>query len=420
MRILHTSDWHLGRTLHGVDLLDHQAAYLDHLVGVVRAEAVDAVVVAGDVYDRAVPPVPAVALLAEALTRLSEITHVVVTPGNHDSATRLGFAAALLTERVRVRCRVSEVGRPVVLPGPDGHVGAYVYPLPYLDPETARHQLAPSDDEASDRVTGGTPEADDGARVVPARSHEAVVAAAMGRVRADLAERRRSDSSRVPALVMAHAFVVGGRASESERDIRVGGVDSVPAGVFAPSAANDPGQVDYVALGHLHGPQRVGRDLGGPVLRYAGSPLAYSFSEAAHHKSSALVEIEPTGATNVALVPAPVPRPLADVAGNLEELRGRAFEDRVSSWVRVTVTDPVRPPDLYAAVTARFPHALVIQHRPAQECAPRHAPEVGNAHDPVEIAAQFCLDVGGRAPTERERAILRESYEGALASGRSA
>lgn len=93
MRILHTSDWHLGRTLHGVDLLDHQAAYLDHLVELVRSESVDAVVVAGDVYDRAIPPVEAVTLLSTALARLAEITQVVVTPGNHDSATRLGFGA---------------------------------------------------------------------------------------------------------------------------------------------------------------------------------------------------------------------------------------------------------------------------------------------------------------------------------------
>lgn len=411
MRILHTSDWHLGRTLHGVDLIDHQAGYLDHLVEVVRAERVDAVLVAGDVYDRAVPPVPAVELLADTLGRLAAVTRVVLTPGNHDSATRLGFAAPLFTERVRVRCRVTEVDRPVALPGPGGTVGAYVYPLPYLEPEVARHALAPAARTGSD---------DDGAPPTLARSHEAVVGAAMARVRADLAGRRTRSGPRVPAVAMAHAFVVGGAASESERDIRVGGVDSVPAQVFGGAAAEDAARVDYVALGHLHGPQRVGpADGGGPHLRYAGSPLAYSFSERDHHKSSALVTLGPDGVLGVDLVPAPVPRRLADVSGTLAELRGAAFDRDTGAWVRVTVTDDVRPPDLLAAVTARFPHALVVQHRPACGPACPTSPEVGAAQDPLAIAAQFVRDVGGRRATDRELAVLREAYEAALADGRS-
>ena len=170
MRLLHTSDWHLGRTLHGVDLLDHQAVYLDHLVGLARAEQVDAVLVAGDVYDRAIPSVEAVTVLADALARLSEVTTVVLTSGNHDSSTRLGFGAALMRERVRLRTAVAQVGAPVVVGD------ALVYGLPYLDPDFARAQLA----EAVD---------DEGAPVLLARSHEAVIAAAMRRVLADRATR---------------------------------------------------------------------------------------------------------------------------------------------------------------------------------------------------------------------------------------
>src|SRR4051794_2567712 len=115
MRILHTSDWHLGRTLHGVDLLADQAAYLEHLVEVVRSEHVDAVLVSGDVYDRAIPPVDAVNLLSDALAQLAQHTRVILTPGNHDSATRLGFGAALMTGRVAVRAKISQVGQPVEL-----------------------------------------------------------------------------------------------------------------------------------------------------------------------------------------------------------------------------------------------------------------------------------------------------------------
>lgn len=410
MRILHTSDWHLGRTLHGVDLLEHQAAYLDHLVDLVRDERVDAVLVAGDIYDRAVPPVPAVELLGSSLRRLAERAHVVLTPGNHDSAIRLGFGAHLFTERVRIRSSVAETGRPLALPRPDGSTGALVYPLPYLDPDMARHELA-DEDEAP-----------------PARSHEAVMAAAMRRVHVDLGRRRLADARRVPAVVMAHAFVIGGEASESERDIRVGGVDSVPTGVFTSALAD--AAVDYVALGHLHGPQRVGpghAELAAPgadgprtVLRYAGSPLAYSFSEQAQRKSSTLIEVTTSGVVDLELVPTPVPRRLSDVTGTLEELHGRAFDAQAEDWVRVSVTDDVRPTDLRAAVARRFPHALVVQHRPAGGMRAGSAPRIDAGIDPLEIAEQFVLEVGGRRATLDEAAVLRLAYEGALAVDRSA
>ncbi len=409
MRILHTSDWHLGRTLHGVDLLTHQAAYLDHLVDVVGSEGVDAVVVAGDVYDRAIPPVEAVQLLGDALARLSRRVPVVLTPGNHDSAIRLGFGAALLRDGVHVRARVADVGQPVVLA--DEHGPVLVHALPYLDPDAVRRELA-----------DGEPDQDGTVPSLP-RSHEAVLAAAMRRVRADL--DRRSTSGRVRSVVMAHAFVVGGRASDSERDIRVGGVDSVPAGVFA--------GVDYVALGHLHGPQQIGfpdeagdgRGGGGgrpaPLLRYSGSPLAYSFSERNHRKSSVIVELGPDGVTGAAeLVPAPVPRKLAEVTGGLADLLGPAGEAHTGDWVRVVVTDDARPADLYARVRSRFPHALAVEHRPAGGHRTGGAAAVAGGRDPLEVAEEFVLHVTGAAPSDAEQDVLRRAYEHVLAAERSA
>ncbi|QGQ18133.1 exonuclease subunit SbcD [Cellulomonas sp. JZ18] len=393
MRLLHTSDWHLGRTLHGVDLLDHQAAYLDHLVEVVRTEAVDAVVVAGDVYDRAIPPVEAVTLLSDALARLAEHATVVVTSGNHDSATRLGFGAALMRERVRLRTHVARLAEPVVLPADGGDV--LVYGLPYLDPDAARVALGE--------------DGPDGARVPLARSHQAVTAAAMARVRADAATR--SGGARPRTVVAAHAFVVGGEASESERDIRVGGVDHVTADVFAGA--------DYVALGHLHGPQAVpGPD--GTVLRYSGSPLAYSFSELRHRKSSVLVDLG-GDAPVTELVPAPVPRRLAEVTGTLEELLGAAGEPHTDAWVRVTVTDAARPPELFRRVRERFPHALVVHHRPESTGRPTaRAALVTSAADPVDVAADFVTHVTGAPPSEAEVHVLRRAYEQVLAGERSA
>jgi DNA repair protein SbcD/Mre11 len=445
MRILHTSDWHLGRTLHGVDLLDHQAAYLDHLVELVRSEGVGAVVVAGDVYDRAIPPVDAVTLLSDTVARLAEHADVVLTPGNHDSAVRLGFGASLMREGVHFRTRVPDVGAPVVLdPASRGGSGGpvAVYALPYLDPDTVRWALADGGCCAAEGetaevapvavrgVAGGAPGASGagtaGRAVSPLpRSHEAVTAAAMRRVAADVA-RRRAGGERLRNVVMAHAFVVGGEASESERDIRVGGVDSVPAGVFGGTG------VDYVALGHLHGPQTVtvpgdvsrettGQGVGGgTVARYSGSPLAYSFSEMHQKKSSVLVDLDETGAVRTELVPAPVPRRLAEVTGTLDELLGAAGDAHVDDWLRVVVTDAARPTEMYARVRARFPHALQIQHRPPATASREVISVVGQGRDPLEVAHEFVRHVTGAAPSRTEGAALRTALERALASERSA
>lgn len=392
MRIVHTSDWHLGRTLHGVDLLGHQAAYLDHLVEVVRSEGAEAVLVSGDVYDRAIPPVEAVALLADALARLCETATVVLTPGNHDSAIRLGFGAALMRPGLHLRTRVVDIGVPVELA--DEHGPVVVHALPYLDPDSVRFALAPQGHEPL------------------ARSHEAVVAAAMARIRADLDERPPGPRTR--SVVMAHAFVLGGQGSESERDIRVGGVDSVPAGVFD--------GVDYVALGHLHGAQRLtpgpGADGRAPVLQYSGSPLAYSFSERNHRKGTVLLTLGPDGVQgSPELVPAPVPRRLTQLEGTLQEVL--ATVGHREDWVKVLVTDAARPAELVPRLRAVFPHALVVEHRPAHRESMEPA-AVTAARDPLDVAAEFVEHVTGSGPTEPERAVLRRAYEAVQAEGRSA
>ena len=245
VRLIHTSDWHLGRAFHQVGLLDAQAAYLDHLVDVVRTERVDAVLVSGDVYDRAMPSPETVELLSQSLLRLVDAgAQVVVSSGNHDSAIRLGFASGLLERAgLHLRTSVADVGRPVLL----GDTA--VHPLPYLEPALAADALGATE-----------------------RTHAGVLRAAMTRVRAD-AEQRGGRT-----VVMAHAFVTGGVTSESERDISVGGVSAVPPEVFA--------GVDYTALGHLHGRQEVA-----PGVRYSGSPVAMSFSEWTHRKGSLLVDL---------------------------------------------------------------------------------------------------------------------------------
>ena len=484
MRILHTSDWHLGRTFHGRVLDDAHAVFADHLVELARTEAVDAVVVSGDVYDRAIPPTDSVRLLDETLRRLSDITRVILTPGNHDSARRLGFASDLLREGLTIRARIADVDRPVIVPGPDGGDGLYVYALPYLDPDAARETLPPlladrlgeemadaartADPDAartavpegagdhSEKAAGDPPgtASDAPARRLP-RSHEAVVSGALRLVAADLAARRAAAPARVPALVMSHAFVVGGLPSEeSERDIRVGGVDSVPSGVFASlggsPSARECGGLDYVALGHLHRPQEIrsaggaGRPNGpgkaggtggpeagesdgpgesgppqrdsrpGPRLVYSGSPLALSFSEAPFPKSSVLVALGPDGVASLERVPAPVPHRIETVTGTMDELLSPAWDHAAGAWVRAVVRGPM-PLGATSRLRERFGQVLAIVREEDEE-APRERIVVTRAADPLEVSAQFLAEVAEREPSPAERAVLARAYEAVLAS----
>ena len=483
MRILHTSDWHLGRTFHGRVLDDAHAVFADHLVELARTEAVDAVVVSGDVYDRAIPPTDSVRLLDETLRRLSDITRVILTPGNHDSARRLGFASDLLREGLTIRARVADVDRPIIIPGPDGDDGLYVYALPYLDPDAARETLPPlladrlgeeptdaartADPDAdrtapeaagdhSEKTTGDPPgtASDAPARRLP-RSHEAVVSGALRLVAADLAARRAAAPARVPALVMSHAFVVGGLPSEeSERDIRVGGVDSVPSGVFASlggsPSARECGGLDYVALGHLHRPQEIrsaggaGRPNGpgkaggtggpeagesdepdesgppqqgprpGPRLVYSGSPLAFSFSEAPFPKSSVLVVLGPDGVASLERVPAPVPHRIETVTGTMDELLSPAWDHAAGAWVRAVVRGPM-PLGATSRLRERFGQVLAIVREEDEE-APRERIVVTRAANPLEVSAQFLAEVAEREPSPAERDVLARAYEAVLAS----
>ncbi|MER7537953.1 exonuclease SbcCD subunit D [Streptomyces sp. NPDC097704] len=376
MRLLHTSDWHLGRSFHRVGLLDAQAAFLDHLVATVHAHDVDAVLVAGDVYDRAVPPLPAVELFDTALHRLAEAgVPTVMISGNHDSARRLGVGAGLI-ERAGIHLRTDPdgIGTPVVLT--DAHGEVALYGLPYLEPALVRERL-------------GAEKA----------GHEAVLAAAMDRVRADLATRPAGTRS----VVLAHAFVAGGAPSDSERDITVGGVAAVPTGIFD--------GVDYVALGHLHGSQTLT-----PRVRYSGSPLAYSFSEADHRKTMWLIDLGEDGTITADVrLDCPVPRPLARIRGRLDDLLADpALAPHERSWVEATLTDPVRPAEPMARLTERFPHALNLvfdPERTGDDQGASYAQRLRDRSD-QQIAEDFVAHVrGGAALDGAERSVLYGAFD---------
>jgi DNA repair protein SbcD/Mre11 len=373
VRLLHTSDWHLGRSFHRAGLLDAQATFVDSLVDVVRAEQVDVVLVAGDVYDRALPGVDVVGVLDDALARLVGAgATVVLTSGNHDSARRLGFASRLLeTARVHVRTDPARCGAPVLLA--DAHGPVALYPLPYLEPALVADDLGCE------------------------RSHAAVLGAALAAARADRAARPAGTRS----VVAAHAFVTGGEASDSERDISVGGVASVPLGAF--------GGWDYVALGHLHGRQELA-----PGVRYSGSPLAYSFSEARHTKGSWLVELGPDGVARVDAVPAPVPRPLALLRGDLEDLLADpAHAAAEQAWCQITLTDPQRPADAMTRLRGRFRHTLELRFEPRSvpglDRVPA-GPEL-SGRDDLTVCCGFVEHVRGRSASGTEVALMRAALE---------
>ena len=371
MRILHTSDWHLGRSFHREGLLGHQAAYVDHLLDVVESERIDLVVVAGDVYDRALPPVDAVRLADETFARLaSSRAQVVVTSGNHDSAHRLGFGSRLIdASGVFIRTDATAVGTPVLLE--DRHGPVAVYGLPYLDPDTLREPWG-----------------------LPRRSHETALREAMSRVRHDLARRPGARS-----VVLAHAFVAGGEPSDSERDISVGGVSVVPASVFD--------GVDYTALGHLHGRHTLTG-----AIRYSGSPIAYSFSEATHRKGSWLVDLDASGLHAAEFVDAPVPRPLARIRGDLDSLlTDPALTRHESAWVQATLTDDTRPLQAMDRLRRRFPHALVLVFEPGQStCATAPAAATRGRTD-HQISLDFVADLRGTPATDAESALMLEACD---------
>ncbi len=389
MRFLHTSDWHLGRSLHKADLREAQAAFLDHLVETAGSERVDAVLVAGDVYDRAIPPVDSVALYEDGLARLRATgARVILISGNHDSGRRLGVNSALIdASGVHLRTRPAALADPVLLA--DEHGPVAVYGVPYLEPALG---LPVKDAEA------------------PARpSHEAVLGEAVRAIRADAAARGVTR-----AIAMAHAWVAGGSSEEerrqdaeanrsaSERDISVGGIGYVPASLFA--------GFSYVALGHLHGRRTLAEN-----MRYSGSPLPYSFSEKDHQKGSWLVDVDARGQASARWVPAPVHRRLAVLAGRLEDLlTARVHDERENDFVAVTLTDAARPEGAMDRLRARFPHILTLEFRPEGVTAdPRSYGQKVKGRDDLAVAAEFVRHVRNTDATGSERDLLAAAFSAA-------
>ncbi|RZK95742.1 MAG: exonuclease SbcCD subunit D [Rhodococcus sp. (in: high G+C Gram-positive bacteria)] len=358
MRILHTSDWHIGRTFHGVDLLADQARVLDAIAALVTEHGVDVVVVPGDVYDRSIPSADAVTVCNRGFEAIRNAGAVIVaTSGNHDSAARLGAGAAFSgAGGLHLMTTVAGINSPVVLE--DAHGPVAFYGIPYLEPEITRAQLD----------------------VPTARSHAEILDAAMSRVRSDL-DARNDTGACTRSVVLAHAFVVGAEATGSERSISVGGVETVSASAF--------GDVDYVALGHLHSPQTLAEN-----IRYSGSPLPYSFGERTHAKAVFLVDLDADGLRAVERVDLPVVRGLRQLTGTVQELlEDESYRDAEDCYVSAVLTDPERPVDAMRSLQTRFPFAVHLEwQRPDGVDDLRYRDKVHGRSD-LQITRSFLTDV---------------------------
>lgn len=374
MRFLHTADWHLGRTLGGHPLLEDQAhLLLGALIDALRDTSPDALLVAGDVFDRAVPPAEAVDLLDDIVGRVVVDLGVpmVVIPGNHDDAQRLAFGARLL-RKAGLHIADSPLG--LHLPLEDAHGPLSLVALGYATPLALAQQAA------------------DGSSFP---DHDAGFAWLAPQLLGLCGETRRR-------VLVAHAFVAGGGESESERALSVGGTGQIGAARFA--------GFDYVALGHLHRPQSLldGR------LRYAGSPLAYSVSEAGQAKSFTLVEIDGAGGVATEEIPIVPRRPLRLLAGRFADLRAAPEAGR-RDLVAVTLTDPVPVPEAQRRLAEVFPHIVSLRYA-AEPATPAPLPGGGGAARramrPLDLFAGFHEQQRGTALPD----VAREMVIAAIAA----
>ncbi len=324
MRFLHTADWHLGRIFYGVHLTEDQAYVLDRLVQLAAESRVDAVLVSGDVYDRAVPPPDAVKLLDDTLSRLvlGLKIPVILIAGNHDSPERLGFASQVLAAN-RLHLAGSLSPEPAGITLHDCHGPVSVHALPYAEPPLVRERLG--EKEICD--------------------HDSAMNALVERVKALRPAGTRS-------ILVAHAFVAGGMESESERSLSVGGAGTV-----------GPGRFDgfhYAALGHLHRPQSAG----GTHIQYAGSLLRYSFSEVSHAKSVNLVELDAAGKCSIERVPLSPLHDVRCIEGSFKELLdGPRSGERSDDYVMAVLTDKEPVLDARGKLSILYPNLLHIERR---------------------------------------------------------
>lgn len=379
MKLMHLSDLHLGKRLNEFSLLDDQSFILQQLVELVRSEQPDCVLLAGDIYDKPVPPAEAVTLFDDFLNKLAQLTTVCVTSGNHDSAERLAFGAQLMREGGVHFCGLY-TGEPQCVTMQDAYGSVHIYLLPFLKPAHVRHCLPPTEAE---QVT---------------TYHEAL-RCVVERLHINAAERN---------VLVAHQFVTGAQTAGSEA-VNVGGVDNIGAEVFA--------AFDYTALGHIHRAQNVGSER----VRYSGTPLKYSFAEWQQEKSVTLVELGEKGSVSVTALPLAPLRDLRKLRGSYEELMSRDFYDELPKdsdgllrdFYHLTLTDEEDVPDAVQKLRSVYKNLLQLEYdnkRTRTDNAIEGAERVVEK-SPLELMEEFYQLQNNQALSEKQRAYLQGLLE---------
>ena len=321
MKFLHLADLHLGKRVNGFSMLEDQAHILRQILAILDDEQPDGVLIAGDVYDKSVPSVEAVELLDDFLTELrARGVPVLLISGNHDSPERLAFGGRVMDScGIHISPVYDGALAPVTLQDAFGPV--HVWLLPFVKPAHVRRWFPDADIE----------------------SYTDAMAEAIAHMDIDTAARN---------VLVTHQFVTGGARSGSE-ELSVGGTDNVDSGVFAP--------FDYVALGHLHGAQHIGRE----TIRYAGSPLKYSFSEARQHKSVTVVTLGEKGDVQVRTVALTPLRELREIRGSYDELTARSFYEHTtyrSDYLHLILTDEQDVFDAMSRLRTIYPYLMTLDY----------------------------------------------------------
>ena len=371
MKLIHLSDLHLGKRVNEFSMLEDQQYILTEILQIIDREKPDGVMTAGDVYDKSVPSAEAVALLDDFLVRLAKRDlQVFLISGNHDSPERMAFGGRLMAQSgVHLAPVYDGKVSPITLTDNYGPVNLYL--LPFLKPAHVR-------------------------RCFPEReilTYTDALAAAIEAMGVDPAQRN---------VLVTHQFVTGAARCESE-EISVGGTDNVDVSVFEP--------FDYVALGHIHGPQQVGRE----TVRYCGTPLKYSFSEAKHQKSVTVVELGEKGAVSVRTVPLAPMRDLAELRGTYEELTFRGFYQGTSyprDYVHITLTDEEDIPDAVSKLRIIYPNLMKLDYDNKRT---RAGIVLERAEDqqrsPLELLEEFYEKQNGQPMGEEQRAFAKNLME---------
>jgi DNA repair protein SbcD/Mre11 len=321
MKFIHTADWHLGKLVHGIYMTEEQRYILEEFIELVKKEEPDAVVIAGDLYDRSVPPTEAVELLDEVLYRINvELkTPIVAVSGNHDSAERLSFGSSWYKHsQFHLKGKLTNDFTPITIKGVHFHC------VPYAEPGNVRQIL--EDDSIN--------------------SHHAAMEAIVKRIE----EKMKPDE---PHVFVGHAFVLGGKTTDSERTLSVGGSGCVGADVFK--------SFHYSALGHLHSPDAIKHE----TIRYSGSLLKYSFSEASQRKSVSIVEMDGDGSFRLREEVLKPKQDMRELQGLMEELLDPAFyqSQKVDDYLKITLHDEGTLIDPINQLRQVYPNVLHLERK---------------------------------------------------------